>query len=65
MDNTLGDCLSHLTKDFYTSYTTTLKNFAIVSQTIKRGPKEFATTLCPLESIIVRGQVHRHFGDFY
>uniref|UniRef100_A0A3Q7I2X6 Uncharacterized protein n=1 Tax=Solanum lycopersicum TaxID=4081 RepID=A0A3Q7I2X6_SOLLC len=65
MDNTLGDCLSHLTKEFYTSYPTTLKNVVEVSETIKRGPKEFTTTLCPLESIIIGGQVHRHFGDFY
>jgi len=56
MDNVPGEYSNHLTREFYSSYATTLMNFAADTETTKRGQKDMASTWGPLNSIIVRGK---------
>lgn len=56
MDHAPGDFSSQLTKEFYTSYASTLMKLVAANETTKRGQREFATTVGPLDSIIVRGK---------
>ncbi|KAH0698666.1 hypothetical protein KY284_012881 [Solanum tuberosum] len=55
MNNSHGEFSLHITREFYSSYATTLMNFVAHSETTKRDYKEFASTWGPLNSIMVRG----------
>ncbi|KAH0781386.1 hypothetical protein KY290_000984 [Solanum tuberosum] len=56
MNNAPGEYSSHLTREFYSSYSATLMNFAADTKTTKRGQKDIAITWGPLISIMVRGK---------
>ncbi|KAH0746319.1 hypothetical protein KY285_007976 [Solanum tuberosum] len=56
MDNAGGEYSSHLAREFYSSYATTLLNFAAEIETINRGQRDISITRVPLNSIIVWGK---------
>uniref|UniRef100_M1DHD6 Uncharacterized protein n=1 Tax=Solanum tuberosum TaxID=4113 RepID=M1DHD6_SOLTU len=55
MINAIGEYSSHLDREFYSSYATTLMNFVAETETTKRDQKDVATTWGPLNSIMVWG----------
>ncbi|KAH0709099.1 hypothetical protein KY284_010526 [Solanum tuberosum] len=56
MDNVPGEYSSHLTREFYSSYASTLMNFVADTVTTMRGQNDMDSTWGPLNSIIVRGK---------
>uniref|UniRef100_M1E122 Uncharacterized protein n=1 Tax=Solanum tuberosum TaxID=4113 RepID=M1E122_SOLTU len=56
MNNASGEYSSHLAREFYESYATTLMNFTAETETTKWGKKDLASTWGPLNSIMVRGK---------